>query len=268
MKRQVRPETDQSLIERLVAVYAENQELVERFRNSLIDAIAGSKQLAPHIHSIRSRLKAPDHLRDKLNRKISECRAAARQFDITPENILVRVNDLAGVRILHLYTRQIREIDLALRTILEEQRYALLEGPFARTWDDESREFFRGCGITNQDSPSLYTSVHYVVGSASRTTVTCEIQVRTLMEEVWGEVDHSMNYPHRCDSLACREQLKVLARITSSTSRLVDSIFSTLDDHNTRKARAVPGAEPPARQRRRRRSARTKDEGTRRKSGA
>ena len=34
----------------------------------------------------------------------------------------------------------------------------------------------------------MYTSVHYVIGSASRTTVTCEIQVRTLMEEVWGEV--------------------------------------------------------------------------------
>ena len=32
----------------------------------------------------------------------------------------------------------------------------------------------------------MYTSVHYVVSSKSRTKVTCEIQVRTLMEEVWG----------------------------------------------------------------------------------
>jgi ppGpp synthetase/RelA/SpoT-type nucleotidyltranferase len=62
--------------------------------------------------------------------------------------------------------------------------------------------------------------------------MTAEIQVRTLMEEVWGEVDHTMNYPYPVESLACREQLKVLARVTSSASRLVDSIFATVADHN------------------------------------
>ena len=78
----------------------------------------------------------------------------------------------------------------------------------------------------------MYTSVHYVIGSASRTRMTAEIQVRTLMEEVWSEVDHSVNYPHQNESLPCREQLKVLARVTSSATRLVDSIFITLDDHH------------------------------------
>ncbi len=52
------------------------------------------------------------------------------------------------------------------------------------------------------------------------------------MEEVWGEVDHTMNYPHQIDNLACREQLKVLARVTSSATRLVDAIFLTADEHN------------------------------------
>ena len=54
-----------------------------------------------------------------------------------------------------------------------------------------------------------------------------ESQVRTLMEEVGGEVDHTMNYPNPVESLACREQLKLLARVTSSAGRLVDSIFAT-----------------------------------------
>ena len=70
-------------------------------------------------------------------------------------------------------------------------------------------------------------SVHYVVQPNSRTELTCEIQVRTLMEEVWGEVDHQINYPVKANSLSCREQIKVLARVTSSCSRLVDSIFFT-----------------------------------------
>jgi ppGpp synthetase/RelA/SpoT-type nucleotidyltranferase len=87
----------------------------------------------------------------------------------------------------------------------------------------------------------MYTSVHYVIGSASRTKVTAEIQVRTLAEEVWGEVDHSINYPHKTDSVACAEQLKVLARVTSSTSRLVDSIFLTLEDERNRRGTGERG---------------------------
>lgn len=140
------------------------------------------------------------------------------------ENLYL-IPDLAGLRVLHLHPRQIREIDQHIRSLLVEEELGLCKEPFARTWDDEYRKFFRECGFQTQASPSLYTSVHYVVESSSRKTTTCEIQVRTLMEEVWGEVEHSINYPHAVDSLACREQLKVLARVTSSATRLVDSIF-------------------------------------------
>ena len=74
-----------------------------------------------------------------------------------------------------------------------------------------------------------------MIGSASKTRTTCEIQVRTLSEEVWGEVDHSINYPCPVEHLACREQIRALARATSTVSRLVDSIFSTYDDLESKK---------------------------------
>ena len=45
-----------------------------------------------------------------------------------------------------------------------------------------------------------------------------------------GEVDHLINYPTSTTVLASREQLKVLARVTSSATRLVDSIFLTHAD--------------------------------------
>ena len=89
----------------------------------------------------------------------------------------------------------------------------------------------------------MYTSVHYVISSASRTTVTCEIQVRTLMEEVWGEVDHLLNYPVPSGVLASREELKVLARVTSSASRLVDAIFLTHEAARSASGRAVTAEE-------------------------
>jgi len=222
--------SERSLVDALVAEYHSKRSLIEQFRNQLVGALRDSPEMTPFVHSLKSRLKEPEHLRDKLFRKLAEDKKAKRPFEITTDNLLRRATDLVGVRILHLHTRQIRGIDRALRSILNEQQFALLEGPFARTWDDESRQFMRECGIETQDSPSMYTSVHYVVSSASRTKITAEIQVRTLMEEVWGEVDHAIKYPDKTPSLACQEQLKVLARATSTATRLVDAIFLTMDD--------------------------------------
>lgn len=219
------------LVEALVTAYRAQRSQFELFRDQLLPAITSSSKLAAHVHSIKSRIKDPEHLRDKLRRKIAAAKTQGIKLELTVDNFPLAINDLVGVRILHLYTQQIREIDLALREVLAESRFELVEGPSARTWDDESRDFFSNCGIKTLASPSMYTSVHYVIGSASRTKMTAEIQVRTLMEEVWGEVDHTLNYPHLSQSLACREQLKVLARVTSSASRLVNSIFATHADY-------------------------------------
>lgn len=123
-----------------------------------------------------------------------------------------------------------------LLAIFDEARYRKKEGPVAKTWDDESRTYFRSIGIRTEASASMYTSVHYVIEPNSRTKYTCEIQVRTLMEEVWGEVSHTINYPRPIDDLASTEQIKVLARVTSSCSRLIDSIFRTTDEHYKRMA--------------------------------
>ena len=216
------------LVEQVLDQYDANKGKFDLFRTQLLAALESSEELRPLVHSMKSRLKDREHLRDKLHRKIS---AEGADFRVTPENLLEEINDLVGVRVLHLHTRQIASIDPVLKRIFKEQKYDLVEGPFARTWDDESRAFYRECGIEAQESPTMYTSVHYVVGSASRTTVTCEIQVRTLMEEVWGEVDHSVNYPQPSRSRACQEELKVLARVTSSATRLVDAIFAAAEDH-------------------------------------
>jgi ppGpp synthetase/RelA/SpoT-type nucleotidyltranferase len=137
--------------------------------------------------------------------------------------------------LLHLHTTQFAAIDRSLKQIIDEQPIELLEGPFARTWDDEYRNYFQSLGVQTQKSETMYTSVHYVVSSKMKTTMTCEIQVRTLMEEVWGEVDHSINYPHRVDSIGCREQIRALARSTSAATRLVDAIFATYTDFQDQK---------------------------------
>lgn len=216
-------------IEDIVTRYKNDRQLVQTFLNSVLGYL-DNVRLRPFVHTIKSRMKDPDHLRGKLLRKLAECKNENQSFDYTPENLFTKVTDLAGVRILHLHTRQIADINNCLNEIVKEQTLKLIEGPSARTWDDEYREIFKEAGINTQKSPTLYTSVHYVIASNSHTTVTCELQVRTLMEEVWGEVDHSINYPVPNESVACREQIRALARVTSSSTRLVDAIFATVSD--------------------------------------
>jgi len=135
------------------------------------------------------------------------------------------LTDLAGIRLIHLHTSQFPEIDRAIRLALGDLGFAITEGPIANTWDDEYRELFSKWGATPVPRESMYTSVHYILDPQRKTPVRCELQVRTLMEEVWGEVSHTVNYPHKTTNAIVKEQLKVLARFTSGCTRLVDTIF-------------------------------------------
>jgi hypothetical protein len=46
---------------------------------------------------------------------------------------------------------------------------------------------------------------------------------------------YTIDYPEKTTSIACKEQLKVLARLTSSCIRLVDPIFESEKEHKSRK---------------------------------
>lgn len=224
------PEQNRS-IDDLVAHYLANQGPVKRFLESLHVHISESESLAQLVHSAKRRMKSPASLRDKLIRKLRKDTEAGVQFHINSGNLFTEITDLGGYRILHLHTRQIDEINKALRRVLEEAQSDILEGPRANVWDRESESYFKSVGIEAEYNPRMYTSVHYtVMPSKATVNVRAEIQVRTLSEEIWGEVDHRFNYPHPIDSIACGEQIKVLARVASSCTRLVDSIFASQAD--------------------------------------
>ena len=224
----------EELFERLVIHYQANQNLINRFLDSFHAHISGAmvdpQPLSRLVHSVKRRMKEPSHLKDKLIRTLLEKQKAGEDFDITEDNLMLRINDLGGYRILHLHTRQMGEIDAALRELLDVAQCDLFEQPFAYIWDDESSTYFQGIGIRTEFNPRMYSSVHYVVQPRSKAKVTYEIQVRTLADEIWGEIDHKINYPHQHESLACREQIKALARVASSCSRLVDSIVASHRD--------------------------------------
>ena len=128
------------------------------------------------------------------------------------------------------HTDQIRVMHPRILAVLEANRYRVVGRPVAYCWDVEYKALFQEVGLHTEEADSLYTTVHYDVQSSHRSPITCELQVRSLADEVWGEVSHRVNYPVQSPSEACRDQLKVLARLTSGCGRLVDSIFKTHGD--------------------------------------
>lgn len=179
----------------------------------------------PIVHSIKARLKDPTHLQDKLERK------ASNGIVISTATLFKEVTDLAGIRVLHLYQDQFAGIHSEIMKKIEDGDWTLGELPKAYTWDPETKSYFEKLEIATEVRDSYYTSVHYLVKPNNSSELCCEIQVRTLFEEIWGEIDHAINYPHPTDSVACREQLRVLSKLVSTGTRLSDSIFRSYSEH-------------------------------------
>lgn len=228
--------SDEKNINEIVDFYKNNKllkfeldEFEKQVQNFFLEWPGFVKNDKSVIHSIKSRIKDAEHLRDKLQRKIQSGRK------ITISNFRNEVTDLIGVRILYLYQDQFEIIhNEIMRQINERKEWKLMEEPKAYTWDPEAAKTYDALGIQHEIKETFYTSVHYVIRPYNNNSqpICCEIQVRTLFEEIWGEIDHTINYPHATDSIACKEQLKVLAKLISSGTRLSDSIFRSYNEYN------------------------------------
>lgn len=204
----------------------EKQYELKAFLQTVLFFFENNPALKGIVHSVKSRMKDPEHLKDKIQRKLKSGKI------IDENNLFTVVNDLIGVRVLYLYQDQFQLIhNELLKKVDETKDWMFVEAPKAYTWDPETREYFEKLNIHTEVRDTYYTSVHYVIKpNNALSNITCEIQVRTLFEEIWGEIDHTINYPHPTEIIACKEQLRVLAKLVSTGTRLADSIFRTYND--------------------------------------
>ena len=202
----------------------------KHFQQRIISDFTYSPKYKPYVHSIRHRIKDEEHLLEKIRRKNQLISSNNQEDFIDKDNFFTKITDLVGVRVLHLYLRHFEYIHRAILESLANGDLALYEEPKAYTWDIESEEYFKGLEISTERKDSYYTSVHYVLKPRPDSTITCEVQVRTLLEEAWGEIDHTINYPKKHDDENCQSQLKVLARIISAGGHLSNSIMRQYTD--------------------------------------
>lgn len=211
-------------IQKALAEYDEKKHVLNRFLNAVVDAFrmepSLNKQPFPLIHTLKYRMKDPSHLGDKIVRM-----GDRYQPDI---GLLGNITDLVGVRVLHLYQDDLPAIHKFIMDMIKQKEWRLVEKPVAYSWDPELDDFFKSLSLKVKIKDSHYTSIHYVVSPANNDAkIACEIQVRTLFEEIWGEIDHAINYPHKTDHIPTQEQLRVLSKLVSTGSRLATSIYRT-----------------------------------------
>ncbi|WP_223473863.1 RelA/SpoT domain-containing protein [Pseudomonas sp. BF-B-27] len=220
----------EAIIDAAIKAYQDEKHFFEKFLNGVVDSFRLEPSLNrygnPLIYTIKSRLKDAEHLKEKISRKWTA------ENPITAENLFTQVTDLAGVRVLHLYQDQFPEINSHINKQIEAGDWFLREPPVAYSWDPEASKFFESLGLKAVTRDTYYTSIHYVVSPKKDSTIYCEIQVRTLFEEIWGEIDHTINYPTPTNSRSCKEQLRVLSKLVSTGTRLADSIFRSQKELN------------------------------------
>lgn len=154
------------------------------------ECLAAKLGMAEQVHASRARVKAPDHLIEKIIRASAEVGSPYA----TPGNYRDVVTDLIGARALHLF----KEDWLTVHKYICAT-WTLRGTPVANVMGDPSymiSEYQRnGCEIRQRASG--YRSVHYLADVPyGKKTYVAEIQVRTLFEEAWGEVNHSVVYPY------------------------------------------------------------------------
>ncbi|MDX5438435.1 MAG: RelA/SpoT domain-containing protein [Pontibacter sp.] len=167
------------------------------------------------VHSVTYRVKDPEHLLQKILRKKKEY--PNRTF--TPQSYLSLINDLVGVRVLHLYKEAWMETGKYI-----QQTWDLKRPPYAYTKGNESNSQLSdfttlGCKVLTH--PSGYKAVHFVIETKpGKQLYFAEIQLRTLFEEGWSEIDHNIRYPDHNNSQLLDCMLQLLNKITTQADEL------------------------------------------------
>lgn len=173
------------------------------------------------VHSVRWRVKDTDHLLEKIVRKTAA--GSEKYRSISSMNYWEVITDLVGIRALHLFKDDAYEIDELLRATWNP-----IEQPVAyiRNGDpDTLTNRFSARDIEVRSHPAGYRSVHYVFASQpTQRKIIAEIQVRTIFEEGWSEIDHRIRYPNFSENQLVGYFLTIFNRLAGSADEMGDFV--------------------------------------------
>lgn len=202
--------------ETLEAIAADHDTQRDFLRDSA-EIFARVIQRCPTVHSVRWRIKETDHLLEKIIRKRAQ--GAEKYESIDQSNYYIVVTDLVGLRALHLFK------DDCFRINEQFLQYWLPEETpvaYMRAGDPPDLvDQFTTRGFEVKQHPAGYRSIHYVFSTQPmQRKVFAEIQVRTIFEEGWSEIDHRVRYPNFSDNPLVSYFLTIFNRLSGSADEM------------------------------------------------
>lgn len=172
------------------------------------------------VHSVKTRVKDGEHLIEKIIRKTKDRRKKyGESFNFTIENYKEEITDLLGIRVIHIFKEDWEKIHYFISDMWKVNEIV------ANIREGDNTKTFEELGIEVCSRLSGYRSVHYLVESyPTSQKVISEIQVRTIFEEGYGEVDHQLRYSLRGIPEVLEQNLMLLNRIAGSSDEMASLI--------------------------------------------
>jgi len=177
--------------------------------------IVNSLMKLPNVHSVRFRVKNPEHLIEKIIRKKTD----NHDRIITRDNYLYEITDLIGIRVIHLFKEEWLPIHSHIQTT-----WNLKETPVGYYRKGDTQNYINSikeqdCDVREHENG--YRSIHYIIEfKPEKTTFYAEIQVRTIFEEGWSEIDHRIRYPYNTSNDLYNQFLLILNRLAGSADEM------------------------------------------------
>lgn len=184
------------------------------------DFIANTLRSHRKVHSVKSRVKDQERLIEKIIRKTPDRKQKyGDNFQFSVENYKEEITDLIGVRAIHIFKEEWEDIH---NFIINNWRVSEITAN-VREGDDTQR--FEELNIQMNSRKSGYRSVHYLIESfPTNKKVIAEVQVRTIFEEGYGEIDHQLRYSHDKIPEVLALNLLLLNRIVGSSDEMASFI--------------------------------------------
>jgi len=174
------------------------------------------------IRQIMSRIKQPEKVVEKIFRK----------YKLFPDQLssksFKKMHDTIGLRIIVYFSSQLSLVDRELRN---SSFFELSDTTPPEAFFEPEKLVRLGLShIENKQKDSGYTSIHYMakLKSSSFLSSECpifEIQVRTLAQELWCELEHVLSYkPETRPNLSAKRRFQILSRDVS----VIDEHFNLL----------------------------------------
>lgn len=184
------------------------------------DLIANILRGNKHVHSVKTRAKNPEHLIEKIIRKTQDRREKyGEDFKFTVDNYRDEITDLLGIRVIHIFKEDWEKLHDFITRMWQVNEIV------ANVREGDNTKKFEELGITVRSRISGYRSVHYIIESyPTSQKIIAEIQVRTIFEEGYGEIDHQLRYSHDEIPEVLQLNLLLLNRIAGSSDEMASLI--------------------------------------------